>query len=108
MPLARRDFGVDALLFGALPIHRVIDRDVILEGVGARDIVVIGVLATPDHSASLVFLTGDGFELHFDEAVFEAGVVFNANRVGGNAGLFEDVGFAGGRVVGNDFPFGVA
>src|SRR5882672_9032030 len=108
VPAAGSDFGKNAFLFGALAAYGVVDGDVVFEGVGAGDIIVVGIFAAPNDAAGLVFLAGDGLELHFDKAVLETGVVFDADGIGGFAGLFEDVRLAGSGVVGNDLPFGFA
>src|SRR5437773_10103222 len=108
MPPVRSDLGVDALLFAALAIYGVINRDVVFQRVGAGDVLVFFIFATPDHAAGLIFLAGDGLEFHFDKAVFQARVVLEADRVGSFAGLFQDVGFAGSGIVGHDLPFGLA
>src|SRR5712671_6324170 len=49
------------------------------ERVGARYVVIVGVLAAPDHAASLVFLARNGLELHLNEAIFELRVVLDAD-----------------------------
>src|SRR5260221_1516325 len=108
VPFVGSDFRVDAFLFTALAVYGVVDGDVAFEGIGAGDVIVVGIFATPEDAAGLVFLAGKGLELHFDKAVFEVGILFDADRVGGFAGLFQDVGFAGSGIVGNDFPFGLA
>jgi len=82
--------------------------DVVFEGVGAGDVIVVSIFAAPEDAAGLVLLAGDGLELHFDKAVFQAGIVFDADGIGGFAGLFQDVWFAGCGVVGDDLPFGLA
>src|SRR6266436_4262472 len=74
----------------------------------ARDVVVVGILATPNYTAGLVFLAGQGFELHLHESVFEVCTVLNAHRIRRLAGLSQDVRFAGCGVVGDDHPVGVA
>jgi hypothetical protein len=108
VPLAGGDFGVDAFLFRALALNCVIDGDVVLERIGAGYVVVIFILAAPYDAACLVLFAGDWLELHFDEAVFEAGVVFDADGIGGFTGLFEDIGFAGCGIICDDHPFGGA
>src|SRR6266850_3934906 len=99
VPLVRGDFHFRAFLLSALAVDGVINRDVVFERVGARDIIIVRVLATPDDAARLVFLARDRFELHFHKAVLDARVILEADRVSGFAGLFQDVGFAGRGVV---------
>src|SRR2546430_3945091 len=96
VPLAGGDFGVDALLFGALAIDGVVDGDVVFQCVGAGNVIVVFVFAAPDDPAGLVLFAQDRFEFHFDETVLELRVVFDADRVRSLAGLFEDVGFRAG------------
>jgi hypothetical protein len=61
-----------SLRFGAPAVDRVVDRHVVLERIGARHVVVIGIPGTPDQPAGLILAAGDWFELHFDEAVLQA------------------------------------
>ena len=67
----------------------VIDRDVVFEGIGAGDVVVVCILAAPDDAAGLIFFPGDRLELDFDETVFDAGVFLETDRIGRRAGLFQ-------------------
>src|SRR4029450_8464704 len=83
MPLVGRHLQARPLLLGPAAVDRVVDGDVVLERVRSRDVVVVGVLRAPDQAAGLVLLAGDRLELHFDEPVLEAGIVFQAHRLGG-------------------------
>src|SRR5207247_10841567 len=85
--------------FGKPSIHRVVDRDVVLKRIGARDVVVVWIFGPPDEAAGLIFPAGDGFELHFHETVFQARLILEADWVGSSTGLFQHVGRAGrGRI----------
>src|SRR5207249_4235428 len=108
MPPVGSDLGVDALLFAAFAVYRVINRDVVFQRIGAGDVIVVFVFATPDHAARLVFLAGDGLELHLDKAVFQARVVLETDGIRGFTGLFQDVGFAGSGIISHNFPSGLA
>ena len=79
MPRARGNFGVRALERNTLAADGVVDGHVGFERVGARYVVIVGVLAAPDHAASLVFLARNGLELHLNEAIFELRVVLDAD-----------------------------
>ena len=75
------------LLLGALAIDGVINRDVVFQRIGSRDVIVVGVLEAPDQATGLVFFAGDRLELDFDEAVLQVRVVLEANRKCRDAGL---------------------
>src|SRR5262252_7985934 len=98
------DGRVDVLERVAPSVRGVVERDVVLERVGARDVVVVAVLPAPHHSARLVFAAGDRLELHFHPAVGERHVGSHAPRKGAAAGLLEHVRPAGGRRVDLDDP----
>ncbi len=87
VPDAGRDLRVDVFERHAFAADRVINRDVVFERVRARDIVVVRVPHAPDHTAGLIFFSRNRLELHFNEAVREVGVVFDANRKGRRARL---------------------
>src|SRR5690348_5850683 len=104
VPLAGGDFPVGSFLFRAAAVDGVVNGDVVFERIGARDVVVVGITGSPDQAAGAIFTAGYGFELHFDIAVFQAGVVLDADRISSLAGLFEDVGLAGRGIVLFDGP----
>src|SRR5439155_11094762 len=89
VPLAGSDLHACSFLFRALAFDRVVDGYVVLQRVGAGDVVVVRVLGAPDNAACLVFFAGDGFELHFDKTVFNIRAVLEANRICGFAGLLQ-------------------
>src|SRR5215211_6422105 len=72
----------------ALSVHSLVKHHVALERVRACDVVVVRILRTPDHAAGLIFLAAEWFEFHFNETVFEIGVVLDANRKRRLARLF--------------------
>src|SRR6266487_7145583 len=86
VPLVGGDLHVRSFLLCPLAFDRVINGHVVFERVGARYVIIVGVLGSPDDAASLVFLAGDRLELHFNEAVFEARAVLQADRVCGFTG----------------------
>src|SRR5207249_2002320 len=47
----------------------VVERDIVLKRVGARNVVVITIFPSPDESACLILLTRDRLELHLDHPV---------------------------------------
>src|SRR5262249_43989491 len=69
VPPSLRDRSVDVLDRVPATVLRVVDRHVVLERVGARDIVVIAVLPAPHEPAGLVLLAGKWLEADLDEAV---------------------------------------
>ena len=80
VPLGRSDlllYAVTALAAhdvqgAALARDRLVKHDIVFQRIGAADVVVVLVLHAPDDPARLVFLAGEGLELHLDEAVFDA------------------------------------
>src|SRR6266851_6372755 len=82
----------------------VVERDVVLERIGARDIVVVAVLPAPHHAARLVLATGERLELHFDRAVGKRRALLDAPGERTRSGLLEHVGRAGRAGVGFDRP----
>ena len=85
-----------------------INSDVVFEGIGAGDVIIVRIFASPDDTPRLILFAGDGLELHFHKAVFETGIVLNADRIGCLTRLLQDVRFARRGIVGNDFPSGFA
>ena len=79
VPLVGCDVHVRSLLFRALAFDRVVNRNVVFESVGARNVVIVRVLEPPDNAARLIFLASDWLELHFDESVFDTRVVPKTN-----------------------------
>src|SRR5207237_1201669 len=69
VPLFGGDRRIDVLERLAAAGRGVVERDVVLEGVGARDVVVVAILPAPHHAARLVLASGLGPELDLDEAV---------------------------------------
>src|SRR5262249_47310115 len=88
----------------ALALARVVERDVVLERVRARDVVVVAVLPAPDHAACLVLAPGEGLELHLDEAVGERRVLLHAPGKRAAARLLDNVGRPGRLGHGHDRP----
>src|SRR5215471_2931686 len=82
----------------------VIDRHVILQCVGAGDVVVFAVLPTPDDAASLVLVARDWLELHLDVSVFQRNIFFHTPRKRPLAGLLKHVWLAWRGRVSFDCP----
>src|SRR5439155_17024362 len=104
MPFASSNLHVCSLLFGTPAVYGVVDGYIVFERVGAGDVVIVRVPRAPDHTTGLVFLAGNRFEFHLNDAVLEAGIVFDAHRKGSSPGLFQDVGFAGRGSIRLDRP----
>src|SRR4051812_34682789 len=62
---------VDVLDRDAPAVRGVIERDVVLQRIAARDVVFLAVLPAPDHAPRLVFPAGCRLEADFDEAVLD-------------------------------------
>src|SRR5437660_1573086 len=101
VPHAGGDLAVPAIEADAAPLDHVVEVDVVLERVGARDVVVVLVLQAPDDSAALITLAGDRLALHRQAQIFQlrTGVRDREAVVGLIAvGLGEDV-LSAGRAV---------
>src|SRR4029077_14848606 len=51
----------------APPLRRVVERYVVLQRVGARDVVVVAVLPAPYHPACLILAARERLEIYLDE-----------------------------------------
>jgi len=80
VPRVARDRRVHVLDRIAPAVRRVIQRDVVFERVRPRDVVVVAILAAPDHAARLVLLSLLRLELHLDEAVRDRSAFLHAPR----------------------------
>src|SRR5262249_31491746 len=104
MPGIARHGRVDVLERVAPAVRGVVERDVVLERVGARDVVVVAVLPAPHHAARLVLAARERLELHLDPAVGDGDVRPHPPRKGAAARLLEHVGPARRGGVGFDCP----
>src|SRR5688500_3636947 len=95
VPHVPRDRRVDVPDRDAAATLRVVQRDVVLERVGAGNVVVVAVLPAPHHAAGLVFLPGEGLEARFDEAVLDRCAAAHGPGKSAGAALPENVGRAG-------------
>src|SRR5262245_57406614 len=94
VPLAESNGRIDVFDRDAAAALRVIERDVILQGVGTSNVVIIAILPAPDQSTGGIFLSADRLEFYLDEAVGNGRVFFDAPWEGAAAGLFEHIGRA--------------
>src|ERR1700704_2281798 len=69
MPLIAGDRRIDVLDGDASSRLRVVERNIVFQRVGARDVVVVAILPAPDDSCCLVFGAGNRPETHFDTAI---------------------------------------
>src|SRR6266511_3845066 len=69
MPLVLRYRGIDVLDRVSASVLRVVQRNVVLQGIGPCDVVVVTILPPPNKTAGLVLLARDRLELHFDHTV---------------------------------------
>jgi len=58
VPLIRRHLRTRPLLFSPATLDRVVNRDVVFQRVRPSDVVIVGILGSPDESSSLIFLAG--------------------------------------------------
>src|SRR5207244_5414341 len=80
VPLAFRDRGIDILEGDAAAALRVVERNVIFQGIRAGHIVVVAVLPAPDDAAGLIVRARERFEFHLDVAVGDRNVALDAPR----------------------------
>src|SRR5258708_6503495 len=105
MPGVAGNGRIDVLDRVAPAVARVVERHVVLERIGARDVVVVAVLPAPYHPARLVLAAGERLELHFHVAVFERHLRPHAPGKESTARLLGDVGLARRGGGGLDRPF---
>jgi hypothetical protein len=82
--------AADNIQRAASAVDGLVEHHIVFKGIGADDVVIVGVLRTPDNTTGAVLRPGNGFEFHLDEAVADAGVLLEGEWKGGVAGLFED------------------
>ena len=108
MPLVRSNLYPRPLSLGAAPVNRIVDGDVVFQGIGAGDIVIVRIPGTPDQAARLIFLSGNGLEFDFDEAILQVRVFFDSHGICRLTRLLEHVRLARGTVVLFHGPFRLA
>src|SRR4051812_17306775 len=108
MPHVARNRCIHVLKRVAPPVRRVIERDVVLERVGACDVVVVPVFPAPYDSARLVLPALERLELDLDEAVLDRAAAQHAPWEGSASGLLQHVGGAWRRGILAHAPAGVA
>src|SRR5258705_9692628 len=91
VPDVPRHRRVHVLQRVAAPVRGVVERDVVLERIGARDVVVIAVLPAPHHAARLIFPALERLELDFDEPVLDRAPAQHAPPEGARARLLQHV-----------------
>ncbi len=72
VPLRRVRFHVDAGELYAPAVLDVVDAEIVLERIPARDVIVVHILNSPHRSAALVHLAGSCLDLDGDLSVVEA------------------------------------
>jgi len=116
MPLVGRDRNVDPVAAlaadnverAADAVDGLVEHDVVFERVGADDIIIVGISGAPDEARRTILGTGDGLELHLDEAVLDVGIVLEKQRVSRLPGLFNDPQFRRRGLVLLNRPFRLA
>src|SRR5437763_8169371 len=106
MPLVLRHGRIDVLDSVPPSVRRVVERNVVLQRIGACHVVVVAVFPAPYHAACSVLAARDRLELDFDRAVLDGAVALDAPREGPASRLLEDVGWARCGVVLLDRPLG--
>src|SRR3954469_22509412 len=101
VPYARGHLAVPARELHAAAVHGVVEVDVVLQRVGARDVIIVRVFQPPDDPAALVDLSAERLALDREPQVFQLGTgVGNGETVVGviAVGLHQDV-LAARRIV---------
>src|SRR5205807_572933 len=104
MPLILRHRRVDILDGVTSSVLRVVERNVVLQRVGSRDVIVVAVLPAPNQAAGGVLTAGNRLELNFDRAILDGAVALDAPRERSAPRLLEYVGRTRRRVVPFDRP----
>ena len=66
-----------------------VEYDIALKRVGADNVVIVRVPCPPNESGRSVLGTGNGLEFYLKKAVLNCAIVFQEQRKGSAAGLFE-------------------
>src|SRR5882762_1563637 len=72
-----------------------IEHDVVLKCVGADHVVIVRISGPPDEAGRPVLGTGNGLELHLDEAVLNVGVVLEKQRISSRPDCLTTFNFEG-------------
>jgi hypothetical protein len=104
MPRSAGDRRVDILDGDAPARLRVVERDIVFQRIGARDIVVAAILPAPDDSCRLVFGARKRLEAHFDMAIGKRAVPPDAPGKIAAAALLQYVRFRRGAGLRFDAP----
>src|SRR6266567_4976503 len=99
MPLVLRHGRVDILDGVTSSVLRVVERNIVFQRVGSRDVIVFAVFPAPDHAACGILAARDRLELDFDGAVLDGRVALDAPRERSASRLLEYVRGTGCRVV---------
>src|SRR6266849_1172799 len=110
VPDAAGDLAIPPREFSPVPFHHVVEANVVLERVGADDVIIVRVLEPEHESATLVHLPGDRLAFHRQAQVLHLGAgEGNGKTIVGivSAYLREDIGFARCIVFSTDHPLPV-
>ena len=80
MPGAGGDLHLRSSELLALPLHDFVEPDIVLEGIDARDVVVVLILQTCHQSSGLVYPSRDRFKLDSDLDVLRGDLLVDAER----------------------------
>src|SRR6266566_4218734 len=80
MPFAGSDFEICACKLAAVSRDDVVEPVVILQSVGADDVIVVCVLQTKHEPTCAVHLARDSFESYAELEIFEASFICNQSR----------------------------
>ena len=83
----------DNVKLTANAVDGLVEDEIVFQRVGPEDVVIVRILRSPDNTGGAVLGSGDGLELCLDEAVLDAGVLLEEQRVGRAAGLLDHFGF---------------
>ena len=108
VPLVGGYRSIDVLDRVPAAARRVVERNVVLQSIGPRHVVVVAILEAPDDAACAVLPTLHRLELHLHKSVGEGDVLLGAPRERALARLLQYVRFAGRGAVGLDCPLGRA
>src|SRR5450432_2893256 len=93
VPGVSRNLSIDSVTsLAANDVERTADtvdglvkHDIILQRVGPGHIVILRVFRSPDNAGCTILGAGNGLEFDLNEAILDAGVVLQKQRIGGSA-----------------------
>src|ERR1043166_3284320 len=100
--------STDDIQRAADAVDRLVEHEIVLQRIGASDVIVVGIPCAPDYAGGAILRAGQRLERHLDKAVFDADAVFQQQWEGGPARLPDDFRPRWRGVIAFDRPLRIA